>query len=476
MKILSIETSCDETAISIIEAEIKTEFKAGGSKPRPVFKILGNALYSQAETHADFGGVFPTLAKREHIVNFTPILISALKDAGMLKEKLSTVNTEETNTAGANTAAAVEAIELEKESPKKFLENALSFLSEREQDMHDQLLDFLLKYETPKIDAIAVTVGPGLEPALWVGINGAKALAYIWQIPIIPTNHMEGHIMSVLIDDEKPVIPTSQNDNAIVETKDEIHFPAVALLISGGHTELVQVNSWGDYKLLGQTRDDAVGEAFDKVARIIGLKYPGGPKISALAKRFREGEFNTEHSTASIAWDFPRPMITKKDCDFSFSGIKTSVLYAVRDNSKKDAYGKQIELSEADKASLCAEFEQAVTDVLISKTRRALEESEAKTLIIGGGVSANIFIKESFVKMIADEFTFENTTGDAIQNQSVTLLVPQKHLSTDNSLMIGIAGFLRYSSGHFIAKIDKKHLEWNQEEYPELRANGNLGL
>jgi len=464
MKILSIETSCDETAISIIEAEFVHVDSSKAVKSRPVFKVLGNALYSQAETHADFGGVFPTLAKREHIINFTPILISALQDAGMLIEKFETESTTEA-----------------KSSEKKVLADALSFLSEREQDMHDQLLDFLMKYETPKIDAIAVTVGPGLEPALWVGINGAKALSYIWQLPIIPTNHMEGHITSVLIDDE---IPAGAN----------IHFPAVALLISGGHTELVQVNSWGDYKLLGQTRDDAVGEAFDKVARIIGLKYPGGPKISALAKRFRDGEFSSkdisaDNTSSSLRkpWDLPRPMITKKDCDFSFSGLKTSVLYAVRDYKKNPTTGEQEELSESDKASLCAEFEQAVTDVLISKTKRALEESGAKTLIIGGGVSANTFIKESFAKMIADEFTFENSTDGATkdntiqnalnsQDQSVTLLVPQKNLSTDNSLMIGIAGFLRYSSGHFIAKIDKKHLAWNQEEFPELRANGNLGL
>ena len=454
MKILSIETSCDETAISILEANFV------GEKPlqKPIFKVLGNALYSQAETHADFGGVFPTLAKREHIINFTPILISALQDAGMLIEKSGSTNV----TVGTNTEAN-KSKEVGKGAERKVFEDALSFLGEREQEMHDQLLDFLMKYEAPKIDAIAVTVGPGLEPALWVGINGAKALSYIWQLPIIPTNHMEGHITSVLIDDEN----TAGAD---------IRFPAVALLISGGHTELVQVNSWGDYKLLGQTRDDAVGEAFDKVARIIGLKYPGGPKISALAKRYRAGEFSTHHKTASIAWDLPRPMITKKDCDFSFSGLKTSVLYAVRDNTKNPTTGEQEELSEADKASLCAEFEQAVTDVLISKTKRALEESGAKTLIIGGGVSANTYIKESFAKMIADEFTFENTSGDVSNNRSVTLLVPQKHLSTDNSVMIGIAGFLRYSSGHFIAKIDKQHLAWNQTEYPELRANGNLGL
>lgn len=459
MKILSIETSCDETAISIIEAN----FVDQKSKTSPIFKVLGNALYSQAETHADFGGVFPTLAKREHLKNFTPILISALKDASMLVEKTSG---EESVTAKVDTETGVDLID------------ALSFLSEREQDLHDQLLDFFKKYEAPKIDAIAVTVGPGLEPALWVGINGAKALAYIWQFPIIPTNHMEGHITSVLLgsgtDFEQKVCCN--------EPKQDIRFPAVALLISGGHTELVQANSWGDYKLLGQTRDDAVGEAFDKVARIIGLKYPGGPKISALAKKFRDGEFSkTDQSRTHKVWDLPRPMITKKDCDFSFSGLKTSVLYAVRDNTKNIKSGEQeeslaTELTEADKASLCAEFEDAVTEVLISKTKRALEESGAKTLIIGGGVSANTYIRESFAKMIDDEFTFENSSTDANQDQSVTLLIPQKDLSTDNSLMIGVAGFLQYSSGHYISKIEKQHLSSNQTDYPELRANGNLGL
>lgn len=408
MKILSIETSCDETAISIIEAVFEHE--------KPIFKILGNALHSQIETHADFGGVFPTLAKREHIKNFTPILISALKSAGMLVEK--------------------------SEDVKEIITDDLSFLSDREQELRDQLQVFFTKYEKPEIDAVAITTGPGLEPALWVGISGAKALSFIWQLPIIPVNHMEGHITSVLINEENI----------------EINFPAVALLISGGHTELVQVNSWGDYKLLGQTRDDAVGEAFDKVARIIGLKYPGGPKISALAKRWRDGEFASQNNSTSIPWDLPRPMITKKDCDFSFSGLKTSVLYAVRDNTKDK------ELNEGDKASLCAEFEQAVTDVLISKTKRALEISNANTLIIGGGVSANTYIKESFKKMVEDELNY------------VKLLVPQQNLSTDNSLMIGIAGFLQYSKGHFITKIDKEHLAWNQTEFPELRANGNLAL
>ena len=403
MKILSIETSCDETAISIIEADLVDH---------PVFKVLGNSLYSQAETHSPFGGVFPTLAKREHLINFTPILISALKDASLL---------------------------IEREDGEEIDSDSLSFLSEREQSLRDQLLSFLNKYKKPEIDAIAVTVGPGLEPALWVGISGAKALSYIWQIPIIPVNHMEGHIVSVLLED-----------------KNKVEFPAVALLISGGHTELVLIKSWGDYKLLGQTRDDALGEAFDKVARIIGLSYPGGPKISALAKRFRDGEFKDLYNSTNIAWNLPRPLITKKDCDFSFSGLKTSVLYAVRDAGK--------ELNEVDKASLCAEFEQAVTDVLISKTKRALEENNAKTLIIGGGVSANNYIKESFSNMIKDELNY------------ITLLVPQKDLSTDNSLMIGIAGFLQYSKGNFIKRLERKHLEWNQTDYPNLKATGNLAL
>lgn len=436
MKILSIETSCDETAISILEAD----FNDSDTKNKPHFKVLGDALYSQADTHADFGGVFPTLAKREHIINFTPLLIKALSDAELLQERASVAM----------------------DSTKENITKSLSHLGEREKDLHDQLLDFFIKYDKPEIDAVAVTVGPGLEPALWVGITGAKILAYLWELPIIPTNHMEGHIASILINE--------------VEENKEINFPAVALLISGGHTELIEVSSWGDYKLLGQTRDDAVGEAFDKVARIIGLQYPGGPKISALAKRFRNNEFANEHNSASPVWNFPRPMITKKDCDFSFSGLKTSVLYAVRDlknkmnegridkneNEEKMADIKSTDTAEADKASLCAEFEQAVTDVLISKTIRAMEESNAQTLIIGGGVSANTYIRESF-KKVTDENNY-------------TLLIPQHKLSTDNSVMIGMAGFLQYSSGNYIKKLEEKHLASDQVEYPELRANGNLRL
>ena len=423
MKILSIETSCDETAISIIEAEL--------IENKPSFTVLGNALYSQAETHADFGGVFPTLAKREHLKNFTPILISALKDADLLKEKTK----------------SPESTDMEFDSKIK---DALSYLGEREEDLQVGLLSFFAKYEIPEIDAIAITTGPGLEPALWVGITGAKILSYVWGKSIIPVNHMEGHITSVLIDEAN-----DSKTNSI-----EIEFPAVALLISGGHTELVQINSWGDYKLLGQTRDDAVGEAFDKVARIIGLQYPGGPKISALAKRWRDSEFSESKSYTNTVWNLPRPMITKKDCDFSFSGLKTSVLYAVRDAKNNSG----VELEEADKASLCAEFEDAVTEVLLSKTKRALEISNAKTLIIGGGVSANVFIKKSFAKMIEEELNYVN------------LLVPEHHLSTDNSVMIGIAGFLRYNDGHFIKELKKENLAWDQTEFPELRANGNLSL
>lgn len=434
MKILSIETSCDETAISILEAD----FNDSDTKDTPKFKILGDALYSQIDLHTDFGGVFPTLAKREHAKNFTPILISALNQAQLLFEQ-------ENNSSHDADAHNENSLKI-----------PLSFLTEKEEVLQKDLIDFFIKYKKPEIDAVAVTVGPGLEPALWVGINGAKALAHIWNLPIIPVNHMEGHIASILIDEAEK----EEGDQ-----NKKLEFPAVALLISGGHTELVAVNSWGDYKLLGQTRDDAVGEAFDKVARIIGLKYPGGPKISALAKKFRDGEFKNnkdeqEQNKAgapnkiSVAWNFPRPMITKKDCDFSFSGLKTSVLYAVRDLGR--------ELTDIEKAALCYEFEEAVTEVLISKTMRAMEESNAQTLIIGGGVSANTYIRESFKKVAKEN--------------GYTLLIPQYKLSTDNSIMIGIAGFLQYSSGNYIENLNEDDLAHDQQNHPKLRANGNLRL
>lgn len=407
MLILSIETSCDETAVSIIEAS--------GTLTEPVFAVLGNALHSQAETHAEYGGVFPILAKREHARNLVPIFASCIEHARK-------------SSAGSAASGAFTTFKANI-SEEKIKE--IEIILEREHSLAEAFLTFTREHELPSIDAIAVTEGPGLEPALWVGINFARALAVALNKPIIPVNHMEGHIVSVLVasdsrkhTDEESLDTFSAATTAIVP---QVNFPALALLISGGHTELVSIEGWHTYKVLGATKDDAVGEAFDKVARLLNLPYPGGPKISKLADESRAKGLLTKE-----LWNFPRPMLKSDDYHFSFSGLKTSVLYAVKKKTE-DADGKKIsELNDTERATLAEEFENAVTEVLVTKTKRALEETSAQTLILGGGVIANTFIRKNFEELAA--------------SLNVKLFVPSIDLSTDNSIMIGIAGYLRYAA------------------------------
>ncbi len=368
MKVLGIETSCDETAVCLLEAR-------GTWGAEFSFTLLGNELNSQAALHAGFGGVFPNLAKREHAKNLVPILEQVLEEARVLS-----------NCQG----------------------EALTILPEiqeilaREPELLEQLIPFLVRYDKPIIDAIAVTHGPGLEPALWVGINFAKALSTTWSIPIVSVNHMEGHIVLSMMD----TADLSRGKLA------EFEFPVLALLISGGHTELVLSKSFGEYQLIGQTRDDAAGEAFDKVARLLGLPYPGGPEISRLAALARYDEM-TSHRIR-----LPRPMIHEKNFDFSFSGLKTAVRRLVE--------GKT--LTDAEKAGVAREFEDAVADVLVAKTMRAVETFGVNTVVVGGGVSANIHIRERLT--------------DALQAPAgCKLLLPQPSLATDNAIMIALAGY-----------------------------------
>jgi N6-L-threonylcarbamoyladenine synthase len=378
MKILSIETSCDETAVSIIEA-------AGGFK-KASFKVLGNALISQIDIHKEYGGVFPSLAKREHSKNLTPLLEEVLKKSKLLK----------------------------KGKKEKYFESGtikkISKMLEREPELLKAFLEYIPTIEKPKIDAIAVTQGPGLEPALWVGVNFAKVLSMIWDKPLIPVNHMEGHVIASLLDKKS------------FSGKSPLHplaFPALTLLISGGHTQLVLIKDWLKYEIIGETRDDAVGEAFDKVARMLELPYPGGPQISRLAEQAR---LPNAQVRSTSAFTFPRPMITSPDFDFSFSGLKTSVLYTIK---KIPALTPEI------KMAIAEEFENAATEVLLSKTEKALKANKIKTLILGGGVVANTHIRSSFEKMI------KNYTETA-------LYFPHLSLSTDNAVMIALAGYFNY--------------------------------
>jgi N6-L-threonylcarbamoyladenine synthase len=387
MIILSIETSCDETAVSFLEAV--------GDFPHTKYNILGNALYSQIEIHREYGGVFPTLAKREHIATIVPILETATKEAGIKQAK-----------------------------PTQLSEETIAKLHEvlnREHGLADQLISYHKSYGIPLVDAVAVTNGPGLEPALWVGVNFAKALGVLWNVPVIPVDHMEGHILAAAFDGHqlKPV-----------------NFPALSLLVSGGHTELIIMRDWGEYEKIGATRDDAVGEAFDKVARLLGLPYPGGPEVSSLARLAREARL------PPFA-ELPTPMLKSDDFDFSFSGLKTAVRYAI---------GKRI-LSETDKQALARDFEDVVVKVLVTKVQKAIGTYGVDTLIVGGGVAANTRLRDSLTAL---------STPQNYPDLSVYL--PRPDLSTDNSIMIALAGHSRLREG------------LSPESLATLRADGNKSL
>ena len=391
MKLLSIETSADETAISIVDI--------AGDFPKASYSLLGNALRSQIETHTKYGGIFPAMAKREHAKALVPLLRRALEEAELLEADTESLTAEQTT--------------------------KLQTLLEREPDLAEALITFFNETEQPRIDVIAVTAGPGLEPALWVGVNFAKALALIWNLPVIPVNHMEGHVLASIYDVEED------------DQLSDIAFPALALLISGGHTELVLMPDWGQYEKVGQTRDDAVGEAFDKVARLIGLPYPGGPEISRLAHEARQ------QNLPPFKEDLPTPMLHSGDLDFSFSGLKTAVRYAI----------ENVDLCETDKQALARDFEDIVADVLIKKTAAAVDEYSAQTVIVGGGVSANRYLREQFnARFLAS-------------HPDLTVYFPNPGLSTDNSIMIALAGH---------AKLDGKLSP--QGAIDSIRAQGNKSL
>lgn len=381
MRILSIETSCDETAISTIDA-------SGSFGKDFRYSVLGNALLSQAALHAPFGGVFPNLAKREHEQNLVPLMQQALADAKLLEHGSTTTE-------------------------------GIAELLPRETILREQLLAFLNAHAKPLIDCIAVTHGPGLEPALWIGVNFARALAQVWQLPLVPVNHMEGHVML-----------SAATEDSIAP----ISFPLLSLLISGGHTELILSKDWMEYSLLGSTRDDAVGEAFDKVARLLNLPYPGGPEIARLAEEFRK-------TGATPSVQLPRPMIDAEGYDFSFAGLKTAVR----------RYVENRELSPNEVREIACEFENACADVLVAKTLRAIEEFGAPTVLVGGGVSANTHIRNQLASSIRD------------YGYGTKLLVPPPHLATDNSLMIALAGYFRAQKGAFA-------------DPSTVRAQGNLKL
>ena len=397
IKLLAIETSCDETAIAVFDFEKK-------QKGEVKFSVLSNHVLSQINIHREFGGVFPALAKREHAKNIVKIFKESLKEAELYKEKEVKI----------------------KESRKKKVKKLL----EREAETCEELFDLVSKIKKPDLEAIAVTAGPGLAPALWVGINFAKALAILWKIPVYPVNHMEGHIMSALVS------PFSEKEFVIKN----ISYPVLALLISGGHTEINYFKKNGKYKKLGQTVDDAIGEAFDKVARSLNLPYPGGPEISKIATLARESHLQIEKD-----FILPRPMLHSHDLNFSFSGLKTAVIHTIQ---KMKASGKT---EEEIKKSISLDFENAVTEILLKKVEKAIKENNIRSLAIGGGVIANTFIRNNFL-------TFS-------EKENLSLYLPDKFLTGDNAFMIGLVGMQQIlnKKKKTSTKILKANSNWNIE-------------
>ena len=321
MRILGIETSCDETGVAIYDEEKG---------------LIANQLHTQIALHADYGGVVPELASRDHIRKLAPLLQAVLQEAHLTAKD---------------------------------------------------------------IDGIAYTSGPGLVGALLVGSTVARSLAYAWNIPAIGVHHMEGHLLAPMLEENPP------------------HFPFVALLVSGGHTQLVRVDSVGRYELLGESIDDAAGEAFDKTAKLLGLDYPGGAALARLALKGTPNRFA-----------FPRPMTDRPGLDFSFSGLKTFAA-----NTLHQVMQEEGELTEQSKADIAYAFQEAVVDTLAIKCKRALKQTGLKRLVIAGGVSANKQLRQTLAELM------QQFGGD--------VFYPQPQFCTDNGAMIAYAGFLRLKQG-----------------------------
>ncbi len=360
MNVLSIETSCDETAAAIVNWH-PSKGEAGTGQAT----VLANTVSSQASLHAKWGGVVPDLASREHIRNIVPVIEETLDRA-----KLSPAD----------------------------------------------------------IDLLAVTEGPGLMPALVIGVTAAKMLSFIWNKPLIGIQHLEGHIYANFISEKSETLKVESK-------KQEEKFPLIALVVSGGHTELVLMQDHFTYEILGETQDDAAGEAFDKVAKMLGLDYPGGPLVAKRADSFRNKndqfsifnfQTNPNDQISKNKQDlFPRPMLDADNFDFSFSGLKTSVLYFLKKHEEQKKEEKFVD-------AVCHEFQEAVVDVLVGKTKKALALYSPATFVIAGGVSANVRLRNQLRNLIDTEFP------------GTQFLTPEFTYSLDNAAMIGIAAALRY--------------------------------
>lgn len=317
MRVLAIESSCDESAAAVLDRDRG---------------LLAHELFSQIELHRLYGGVVPELASRDHIRRLLPLVRSVLESSGT----------------------------------------------------------------TPRdLGGVAYTAGPGLIGALLTGAALARSLAYAWQVPAIGVHHLEGHLLAPLLEADPPP------------------FPHVALLVSGGHTMLIEARAIGRYELLGETRDDAAGEAFDKTAKLLGLPYPGGPHLARLAASGRKGAF-----------EFPRPMLDRPGLEFSFSGLKTAVLHAVR---------AAPDLSDAVKADVACAVQEAIVETLIAKAVRALEQTGLDVLVVSGGVSANQALRERLTEVV--------------RRRGGRVYYPRIEFCTDNAAMIAVAGLARLGAG-----------------------------
>ncbi len=341
MRVLGLETSCDETGVAIYDSEQG---------------LLADALFSQIDLHRIYGGVVPELASRDHVKRMLPLVSEVMSAAGCV---------------------------------------------------------------STDIQGIAYTAGPGLVGALLVGASCAQAMAYAWGIPAIGVHHMEGHLLAPMLEEQPP------------------EFPFVALLVSGGHTQLVRVDGIGRYELLGESLDDAAGEAFDKTAKLIGLDYPGGPEIARLATRGTAGRFT-----------FPRPMTDRPGLDFSFSGLKTFALNTWQACKAEDDAGEQT------RSDIALAFQQAVVATLAIKCRRALRQTGLKRLVIAGGVSANLALREALEDMASE-----------VRGQ---VYYARPRFCTDNGAMIAYAGCQRLQAGQQDGPAIAVHARWSMEQLPPL--------
>jgi N6-L-threonylcarbamoyladenine synthase len=332
MRVLGIETSCDETGVAVYDEQRG---------------LLAHALYSQVKLHAEFGGVVPELASRDHVRKLIPLVKQVLADSGT---------------------------------------------------------------EPGELGGVAYTAGPGLIGALLVGACVGRSLAWSWGVPAVGVHHMEGHLLAPMLESPAP------------------EFPFIALLVSGGHSMLVEVAGLGRYRVLGETLDDAAGEAFDKTAKVLGLGYPGGPALARLAEQGGPGRLR-----------LPRPMLNRPGLDFSFSGLKTAVITGIR----------KLELDEQAKADVAWEFQEAIVDTLVGKSLRAVEETGIRRLVIAGGVGANRRLRTRL--------------AEAARAVGAEVFYPRLEFCTDNGAMIAYAGMLRLAAGETATSSIEARARWDLE-------------